>query len=142
MHPAAIAGFVVAEGCFTGSKIPVTFDFSLGLGATDAGVCEALRDFFGVGHVHWYRRRKPHYDDEVQYVVGSLRELIDVIVPFMDEHLPPSYKRTQYEAWRTRLLDYWEHGAKRVRPCTVDGCDRPRRAKGLCRGHYYAEYRS
>jgi hypothetical protein len=24
-----------------------------------------------------------------------------------------------------------------VRPCTVPGCNKPRRAKGLCRHHYY-----
>jgi hypothetical protein len=60
-------------------------------------------------------------------------------VPFMDAHLPPSYKREQYLAWRGRLLDYWEHRAKRVRPCTVEGCEKPRRAHGLCRHHLYKQ---
>ncbi len=44
-------------------------------------------------------------------------------------------------AWRTALLEYWEHHAKRVRPCTIEGCERSRRAKGLCRSHYYDAYR-
>ena len=56
------------------------------------------------------------------------------------EHLPPSYKRTQYEAWRAELLRYWEVDARRRRPCAVDGCDEPLRAKGLCRHHYYETY--
>ncbi len=86
-------------------------------------------------------RRKPHYDDESTFVIQSPRQLIDVVVPFMDEHLPPSYKRRQYLQWRARLLDYWEHKAKRVRACTVEGCDKPRRAYGLCRHHLYAQYR-
>lgn len=83
-------------------------------------------------------RRKKHYDDEVNYAVQSLRELVEMVVPFMDEHLPASYKRMQYLAWKERLLDYWEHRAKRVRPCAIKGCDKPRRAHGLCRRHLYA----
>ena len=73
------------------------------------------------------------------FVVSRLGDLVHVVVPFMDEHLPPSYKREQYLVWRAELLDYWEHEAKRVRPCSVDGCDQPRRAHGLCRHHLYAQ---
>ena len=62
-------------------------------------------------------------------------------MPFMDEHLPPSHKREQYLVWRAQLLDYWEHQARRRRPCRVEGCAEPTRAKGLCRRHYFAEFR-
>jgi hypothetical protein len=55
----------------------------------------------------------------------------------MDEHLPASYKRVQYLDWRARLFEYWEHDAKRVRPCSVEGCDAPRRAHGYCRHHLW-----
>ena len=120
-----VTGFVVAEGCFTGAADGTRFTFAVGLGATDAGMCEMLLAFFGVGTITGWPRRKEHYDDEVTFGVRSIPELLDVIVPFMDEHLPPSYKRTQYEAWRAQLADYWEHRAKRVRPCTVEGCDTP-----------------
>jgi hypothetical protein len=58
----------------------------------------------------------------------------------MDEHLPDSHKRTQYLVWRAQLLDYWEHRARRRRPCTVAGCEQPQRAKGVCRHHYYERY--
>lgn len=104
-------------------------------------MCWLLRELLGVGRVHHYERRKPHYDDEVVWVVRSMPDLAHVVVPFLDEHQPASYKRQQYEAWRTGLLDYWEHQAKRRRPCTVEGCEQPRRAKGLCRRHYYERYR-
>jgi hypothetical protein len=100
-------------------------------------MCNVLQDFLGVGHVYDSPRRREHYDDEVCYAVKALKELMLVVVPFMDAHLPASYKREHYLAWRERLLDYWEHRAKRVRPCTVDGCDKPRRAHGLCRQHLY-----
>jgi hypothetical protein len=135
-----LAGFVAAEGTFTRVGDPPTFTFAVVLGGVDAGLCQTLRDFLGVGRVHRFARRKPDYDDEVCFQVRALRELVNVIVPFMDEHLPPCYKRVQYEAWRGKLLEYWEDGARRPRTCTVEGCDERRRAKGLCRRHYYAAY--
>jgi hypothetical protein len=130
---AYIAGFVAAEGTFVRCGTPPTFTFAVALGATDADTCEMMHEYFGVGAVRAYPRRKAHYDDEVCFSVRALRDLVGVIVPFMDEHLPPSYKREQYEVWRAALLDYWQHGMRRRRPCTISGCDRPQRAKGLCR---------
>lgn len=131
------AGFVVAEGCFSTAGTR-GFVFEVGLGATDAATCEVLRAVLGCGRIFRSPRRRAHYDDEVVLNVRPLRELIEVVVPFMDHFLPASHKREQYLAWRARLLDYWEHRAKRVRPCTIDGCDEPRRAHGLCRRHLYA----
>jgi hypothetical protein len=58
-----------------------------------------------------------------------------VIVPFMDEHLPPSYKRQQYDEWKRQLLDYWEFGIKRLRVCSEPNCEAVQRAKGPCRHH-------
>jgi hypothetical protein len=135
-----LGGFTAAEGSFIVTGRPLTFTFSVGLGAADRDSCEMFRDFLGCGHLVWSPRRKPHYDDEVAFHVRKLADLVYVVVPFMDEHLPLSYKWQQFQAWRTQLLDYWEHSAKRRRPCTVEGCDEPRRAKGLCRRHYYAEF--
>ena len=129
---------MAAEGTFlSGSR----YAFAVGLGAADASSCEFLADVFGAGRVSLSPRRQPHYDDEVTFRVDRLSDLIDVVIPFMDEHLPPSYKREQYEAWRAELLDYWAHAAKRRRPCTVDGCEQLRRAKGLCRHHYFVAFR-
>jgi len=133
-----LVGFVAAEGCFSGTSKGNRFILEVGLGASDREMCEALRCFLGIGHVYDSPRRKPHYDDESAFHVMALRELIEVVVPFMDAHLPPSYKREQYLAWRERLLDYWEQRAKRVRSCIVEGCEKPRRAHGLCRHHLYS----
>jgi hypothetical protein len=136
---AFVAGFIVAEAVFTASP-PRKFRFAVALGGTDRQTCIGLRSFFGVGAVHDFPRRRPHYDDEVSFQVQSIRELVTVVVPFMDEHLPPSHKREQYLTWRAALLDYWEHHAQRRRPCTIEGCEQPQRAKRLCRHHYYLAF--
>jgi hypothetical protein len=133
-----IGGFVAAEGSFVVSGQPSKFAFSVGLGATDSATCHSLQAFFGCGGIFTYARRKLHYDDECTFVIQSLRDHLAVTIPFMDVHLPVSYKREQYLVWRERLLEYWEHDAKRVRECTVAGCTAPRRARGLCRPHLYA----
>jgi hypothetical protein len=131
-----LAGFVAAEGTLvrTGRR----FAFRVSLGATDRATCELLHRYLGVGTVATYPRRQPHHDDEATFRVQSLRDLVEVVVPFLDEHLPASYKREQYLAWRGELLAYWQERARRRRPCTVEGCGQPRRARGLCRRHYYA----
>ena len=133
-----IAGFVAGEGTFTHNGR--NFTFAVALGETDAGACELMHAFFGVGHVYHYPRRQPHYDDEVVFQVRKTGDLVNVIVPFMDEHLPMSYKRIQYLEWRVNVIDYWEHRMKRRRPCTVDGCDRPQKGRGVCRPHMYEFY--
>lgn len=140
-----VGGFVAAEGCFSGDANGRRFSFQVGLGASDRSTCEELLTFFGVGRVVTSPRRKDHYDDEVTYAVRSIHDLIGVIIPFMDEHLPESYKREQYLAWRERLFEFWDQRARRARvritPCSVDGCDGLQRALGLCRHHYYLAHR-
>jgi hypothetical protein len=108
-----VGGFVAAEGTFVTTSVDggrnghrPSFTFAVALGATDTDMCELMRSVLGVGHVRTYPRRSPHFDDECVFAVRAFADLLDVIVPFMDEHLPPSHKRTQYLAWRAQLLAY------------------------------------
>jgi LAGLIDADG endonuclease len=110
-----LGGFTAAEGCFTRSRPRGTqqrFAFSVGLGASDSYMCELFLESFMVGHIVRAPRRKPHYDAEIAFRVQSLIELVEVIVPFMDEWLPSSHKRLQYQEWRGALLEYWRHGRR------------------------------
>ncbi|MCZ7526975.1 MAG: LAGLIDADG family homing endonuclease [Acidimicrobiia bacterium] len=137
---AFVAGLVAGEGTFTVTQDPPKFGFAVALGASDGRTLRILWELFEAGTIHSSPRRAAHHDDVVCFQVRRLRDLVEVVVPFMDEHLPPSHKRRQYLAWRERLLDHWEHRARRRRPCTVDGCDAPRRAHGLCRRHLYRRH--
>jgi hypothetical protein len=135
---AFIGGFVAAEGTFVAADGGRRYTFAVGLGASDAAMCFALQSYLGCGGIFRYKRRKPHYDDECAFAIQSLRDHLRVTIPFMDDHLPVSHKREQYLRWRNQLLEYWEHDAKRVRPCTIEGCAAPRRAHQLCRHHLFA----
>ena len=128
-----IGGFVAAEGSFVRVGEPPTFRFSVGLGAVDTISCHQLHDFLGCGRVHCSPRRKPHYDDEVIFVISAMGDHLAATIPFMDAHLPSSYKRQQYLRWRDEVLDYWQHRARRRHPCTIEGCELPVKADGLCR---------
>jgi hypothetical protein len=90
-----LGGFLAAEGCFSGSSKGNRFILEVGLGASDREMCELLHSFLGIGHVYDSARRKPHHDDEAVFHATALRELLDVVLPFMDAHLPASYKRKQ-----------------------------------------------
>lgn len=140
----AIGGFVAAEGCFVSSSergLP-SFAFVVALGARDASACNLLQAYFGCGTVHAYARRAPTFDDEVRFQVRRFADLRNVIVPFMDEHLPPSRKRDQFDAWRHELLADATRRSTPPRVCRVEGCGRPHRAKGLCSTHYRAWVRA
>ncbi len=100
-------------------------------------MCELFLAFLGVGFISRSGRRQAHYDDEVTFRVRKLEHLVDVVIPFMNEHLPPSYKREQFRRWRDDLLSYWQTAARRQRNCTVGGCEELCRAHGLCRRHLY-----
>ena len=95
---AYLGGFVAAEGCFharpeTGGSrspsrsVPATGRWS-SCSTSSSGAAASRR----------YGRRQPHYDDEVTFVVRRLRDLVEVVVPFMDEHLPPRTSATSTSA--------------------------------------------
>lgn len=104
---AYLGGFIAAEGTFTRATQAqrLTFALVVDLGASDTFSCQLLHAYLG-GTLHRYARRQPHHDDVVRFQVRKFVTLAEVVVPFMDEHLPDSHKRRQYLAWRHDLLDY------------------------------------
>ncbi|HEX5265252.1 MAG TPA: LAGLIDADG family homing endonuclease [Acidimicrobiales bacterium] len=132
-----VGGLIAGEGTFVCTGRRPSFTFSIRLGAADGDLLREVKEFFGCGTLHWYPRRKAHYDDEMVFQVRRLADLVGVVVPYMDEHLPPSYKRLQYEAWRDKLVLYCDQRPRGPRRCAVPGCTEPARALDRCRHHYY-----
>jgi LAGLIDADG DNA endonuclease family protein len=134
-----LGGLAAAEGSF--NRTLTKFRFAIALAEIDAGLCEMAAAVLGTGRIYNYARRQPHFHDEVLFVVRPIKELVEKVVPFMDIYLPISKKRKQYLAWREELFHHWENAARRRRVCTAQGCGELQRGKGLCRRHYYLQYR-
>jgi hypothetical protein len=101
-----LGGFVAAEGCFT--RTQRRFRFAICVAAADADTAGLFRTVLGVGRLHRFARRRAHYDDEAIFAVQRTRDLVEVVVPFMNAHLPrQSHKWLQYLSWREALLDHW-----------------------------------
>jgi hypothetical protein len=140
---------VAGEGSFViddlGRSFPdgsrrLRFRFQMTLASRDRQLLEALRAFLGVGSIGDVASRKPTWQPTSAYAVTSLRAATNVVVPFADRYLLPSAKRNQFESWRGELAAYVAAHPEVTRArsiCSVDGCDKYVRGRGLCRSHYY-----
>ena len=145
----SLAGLVAGEGCFTVSPLPprndgsprLRFKFMLEMAVRDLVVVTALRDFLGVGSISHLPARQDGWLPTVNYSVSGRRSVRAAVLPFCDRFLVAGAKLRQYLSWRARFTEYEAHfpsnwGAG-PSPCTIAGCDRPVRGRGLCRAHYY-----
>jgi LAGLIDADG endonuclease len=110
-----VVGFVDGEGCFSigfvrqpdragrvGYKTgyQVVHRFVVTQGAASAHALEELRQFFGVGCVYRNRRHDNHREDLLQYRVGRLSDLLEVVIPFFEEHPLRTTKLADFQKFR------------------------------------------
>jgi hypothetical protein len=102
---------------------------------------QALRTYLGVGSVRRKPARQPHHQPISEFSVTSMRQHRQATIPFAETFLPASAKREQFERWRAALQQYQSASSSRwgrgQSLCSVTGCERPVRGRGLCRSHYY-----
>jgi hypothetical protein len=147
----ALAGLVAGEGCFTVGPIGrrndgserLRFRFMMTMADRDLPAVSALRALVGAGSIMHRPPQRANCQPTVTMVVGGRRALREVVITFFDRHLIAGHKRTQYLRWREEFTAYekrfpsnWGAGPS---PCSVPGCDKPVRGRGLCRAHYYRE---
>jgi hypothetical protein len=141
-----LGGFVAGEGCFTTKRLEPFRDgsprslwlFQVAVATRDRPLLEALRVFLGAGAITDAQRRREHWQPISTFSVSSRRALREHVVPFADGYLLPSAKRTQYETWKSALLEYDVRHPPRTRStCSMPGCSGLVRGRGLCRSHYY-----
>jgi hypothetical protein len=130
------------RGSFVRDGAPrLTFAFAVTVARRDEPVLRALQTFLGAGRI----RRKPpgqaHHQPLSELSITSLRQHHRTTIPFAEQYLPQCHKRQQFEQWVEKLQRYeaehqnrWGRGPS---SCSIDGCEKPVRGRGLCRSHYY-----
>ena len=120
-----VVGFVDGEGCFSiavvrnatcGLGWQVQHEFSVTQSEPSRVALETLRGFFGCGTVIENRRHDNHRHRLLRFSVKRRSELVDVVVPFFEEHPLITTKAQDFELFR-RALQLMEQR----RHLTVDG---------------------
>jgi hypothetical protein len=145
-----LGGLVAGEGCFTITRrLPafangqqrLRFRFSVEMASRDRPLLEQLRDFLGRGSIHDTPARRPNWHPTSTFLIASFVGHHEATIPFGDTYLLDCAKRRQFEEWKEALRRYekeYAGGSRRGRsPCSMAGCDKPVRGRGLCRQHYY-----
>ena len=144
-------GLVAGEGSFyVAAAHPPTrqdgsarlrFWFGITMAERDRALLEALHLLLGVGSIELRASRNGRWLPTCRFSVSSRLAHRQVTVPFFDKHLLPSAKRLQFDAWRESFEAYEIQHPTRIgfgpSTCSVEGCDRAVRGRGLCRSHYY-----
>jgi hypothetical protein len=142
---------IAGEGCFLVGSIGtrndgserLRFRFTIKMADREVDALRDLHGVLGVGAISFQAARRATWQPTATYSVHSRRAIRTSLIPFCDEHLLWSFKRQQYLHWRERFITYesrfpsnWGAGPS---PCSIPGCDKPVRGRGLCRAHYYRE---
>ena len=144
-----LGGFVAGEGCFCTARLPPFADgsprrrfvFQVNVATRDLALLEQLRSFLGYGSITARPPGRPGHLPTSEFRVSSFRAHREATIPFAERYLIPCAKRDQFERWRAEMDEYlrahpsrWGLGPS---PCSVPGCGKPVRGRGLCRSHYY-----
>jgi hypothetical protein len=137
---------VAGEGCFytARKKRPfpdgsprLRFVFAVAMANRDRSLLEALQAALGVGCISDAAPRKAHWQPISTFTVASLSAHLKATIPFAEQYLLTSAKRQQFESWRDHLLAYDQLHTPGRSICSVEGCEKFVRGRGLCRSHYY-----
>jgi hypothetical protein len=94
-------GLIVGEGSFTGDRQQPSLEIKLH--RRDVEPLEHLQRVFGGRIFGPYTRGGRNL-----YAYMLRGQELRTALPVIQEHLPPSWKRVQFEAWRAKYADYFD----------------------------------
>ena len=140
-----IVGFTDGEGCFSISIVrnagcrlgwQVQHEYSVTQAEPSREALELLRSRFGCGMIIPNRRSDNHKDLMLRFSVKRRADLVDVIVPFFNEHPLRTAKKRDFEMFRHVLTLLGEcrhlqtHGLAEIAAIT-ESMNRRRRSRYL-----------
>ena len=130
-----VVGFVDGEGCFSISVVAnatcalgwhVQHEFAVTQAATSRPALELLVGVFGCGRIIERLRGDARRAPLLRFSVKRHRDLVDVVVPFFEEHPLRTAKRADFERFAIvcRMMDAGEHrtrdGLRRIASSTEE----------------------
>lgn len=105
MNKSFFAGLVVGEGSFyiaapSGNRKNQLYGFAIGMHERDSDVVDALhRQLDSAGTIHHNEKSKMY-----SLRISSRAEIRDIVIPYFDGQLGPTYKAIQFDRWKTGFL--------------------------------------
>jgi len=106
LNPWWIVGFTDGEGCFsistfrnstTKSGFQTLYEFVVTQGEKSRDSLEAIKEYFGCGHIYINRRYDNHNYNLFRYCVRKQEDLINKIIPFFRKYRLQTAKQSQFE---------------------------------------------
>lgn len=103
-----ISGLVTAEGCFTEYETDGRFraEFKIGMADRDENTLKNIASFFNrSGCISRREEQKDHHADTIHFRINSIKDIIELIIPFFEQYPPRGKKYNQYVEWREEILE-------------------------------------
>jgi len=106
-----LCGFVDGEGNFNRIKGHGQA-FRIKIREDDRAILEEIKDRLGCGVIYDVDKsldRKNHKNtrDQCMYIVATIVDLVNVVIPLFDKYELRAKKRNDYIIWRKTILDKW-----------------------------------
>ncbi|MCL5435967.1 MAG: LAGLIDADG family homing endonuclease [Patescibacteria group bacterium] len=109
LDPNYVVGFIDGEGSFSVSiskhsttkrRLDVRAEFEMELREDDREILERIQQTIGCGYVYRLVYKRYDWQPHAKYKVASIKELTEVLIPFLDAHPLQAKKKLVYELFR------------------------------------------
>ncbi len=113
LNPHYIIGFIDGEGCFCVSaskhktlrrRKEIRPQFEIELRIDDQEILERIQATLGCGNIYTLNYKRYDWAPHVKFKVTRIRDLTEVIIPFIDTFPLQAKKAQVYALWRTVVL--------------------------------------